>query len=74
MNGKTVDTTLEIQSTQRRAGIQLKLNELQGNNKRRGMKFSGIKDKAVQQWSNNKKLNYRLAAQQLEATEKDLCH
>lgn len=43
-----VNTTLEIQSTQRRTGIQLKLNEFQDNNKRSGMKFSGIKDKAVQ--------------------------
>lgn len=43
-----VNTALEIQSTKRRTDIQLKLNELQNNNKRSGIKFSGIKDKAVQ--------------------------
>lgn len=43
-----VNTTLEIQSTQRTTGIQVKLNELQDNNKRSRMKFSGIKDKTVQ--------------------------
>lgn len=42
------NTALEIQSTQRRTDIQLKLNELQNNSKRSGIKFSGIEDKAVQ--------------------------
>lgn len=43
-----VNTTLEIQSMQRRTGIQLKINDLQDKYKRTRMKFSGIKDKAVQ--------------------------
>lgn len=44
----TVNTALEIQSTKRRTDMQLKLNELQNNNKRSGIKFSSTKDKAAQ--------------------------
>lgn len=64
-----VNTTLEIQSTQR-TGIHSKLDELQNYNNRSRMTLNGIKGKAVQQRA-DKNVNYRLAAQHLEATEKD---
>lgn len=70
MTKPAVNTALEIQSTQR-TGIHSKLDELRNYNNRSRMTLNGIKGKAVQQRTDNKNVNYRLAAPHLEATEKD---